>query len=398
MKLAIITDSFPPLKNSGAIQMRDLSLEFVKQGHKVLLLTPSAEIDALYQLDESGGLQVLRLKAPKLRDISYLRRVMGEFLMPFMMIRHLKRSPLRRAQFDGVITYAPSIFLGPLANYLKRESRCKNYLIIRDIFPQWAVDVGLLSGSGIPYYLLKKVEQYLYSTADTIGVQTPANLPYFNGDVVEELTTIEVLQNWLAKGDDKPCRIVVEETSLKGRKIFVYAGNMGDAQGLSIFIALAERVQKINFNSVGFLFVGRGSALASLKQRAAEKRLDNILFFDEIDPQEMPALYRQCDTGIISLDQRHKTHNIPGKFLSYMQAGLPVLAVINSGNDLEHIINDHGVGRVTTHHSVDILTILVEEIVEGMLDDGDVKERCKGLYRDLFLPVKTVEQIIHGFV
>jgi len=396
VKLVIICDSFSPLRNSAAVQMQDLSLEFIRQGHEVLLLTPSSDISTPYQDDKSTGVPVLRLKAPKIRGVSYLRRAISEFLMPFLMIRYLKQSPFNGDLFDGVITYAPSIFLGPLANYLKQKNRCQNYLIIRDIFPQWAVDVGLLSGSGLPYYLLKKVERYLYSPADTIGVQTPANLPYFNGDVVGNSRTIEVLQNWLAKGGEKPCTIVVENTQLKGRKIFVYAGNMGDAQGLSIFIALAERVQKNS--TVGFLFVGRGSAAASLKQAVVEKKLDNVLFFDEIDPQEIPTLYQQCDAGIISLDQRHKTHNIPGKFLSYMQAGLPVLASINHGNDLEDIINDNGVGCVTTHHSVDFLNILVEEIVEELLENEDIKERCQSLYGALFSPVKAVEQIINSFV
>ena len=144
--------------------------------------------------------------------------------------------------------------------------------------------------------------------------------------------------------------------------------------------------------------MGRGSAAASLKQAVVEKKLDNVLFFDEIDPQEIPTLYQQCDAGIISLDQRHKTHNIPGKFLSYMQAGLPVLASINHGNDLEDIINDNGVGCVTTHHSVDFLNILVEEIVEELLENEDIKERCQSLYGALFSPVKAVEQIINSFV
>jgi glycosyltransferase involved in cell wall biosynthesis len=396
MRLVIITDTFPPLKNSGAIQMRDLSLEFVKQGHKVLILTPSSEINSPYRLDKLDGQQVLRLKATKIRDISYLRRVIGEFLMPFMMMYHLKKSQYYSYKFDGVITYAPSIFLGPIANRLKIESKCRHYLIIRDIFPQWAVDVGLLSNLGLPYYLLKKVERYLYSTADIIGIQTPANLKYFNSDVVNNSINIEVLQNWLAKSDEKPCGIVVKETKLKGRKIFVYAGNMGDAQGLTIFIDLAENMQKNNM--VGFLFVGRGSSLESLKQNVEEREIDNIIFFDEIDPEEIPTLYQQCDVGIISLDKRHKTHNIPGKFLSYMQAGLPVLAVINSGNDLESIINDNGVGCITTNHSVDVLKKLVEEIVENVLGDDGTKKRCLKLYKDMFSPKKAVEQIINGLV
>jgi len=395
VKLVIICDSFSPLRNSAAVQMQDLSLEFIRQGHEVLLLTPSSDISTPYQDDKSTGVPVLRLKAPKIRGVSYLRRAISEFLMPFLMIRYLKQSPFNGDLFDGVITYAPSIFLGPLANYLKQKNRCQNYLIIRDIFPQWAVDVGLLSCPSLPYYLLKKVERYLYSTADIIGVQTFANLTYFNRHVVKDSITIDVLQNWLAIKDEKPCSIVVENTALRGRKIFVYAGNMGDAQGVSIFLSLAEKVKK-NI-AVGFLFVGRGVGVESLKEFAETLALDNILFFDEIDPSEIPKLYQQCDVGIISLDQRHTTHNIPGKFLSYMQAGLPVLAVINKGNDLEHIINNNGVGLATTNHSVDHLIALVQEMIERVLVDEDVSTTCKSLYKELFSPVKAVEQIIDGF-
>ena len=396
MKVAIITDSFPPLKNSGAIQIRDLSIEFVRQGHEVVVITPSSEIINPYLLSEMDKVQVLILKAPKIKDIGYFRRAVGEYFMPFIMIRHLKRNSLIDNNLDGIITYAPSIFLGPLANMLKKKNNCKNYLILRDIFPQWAVDVGLLSNYGLPYYFLKRVERYLYSTADIIGVQTPANLKYFNENVVYRTGRIEVLQNWLAVNKSKTCHIIIGKTKLKGRKIFVYAGNMGVAQGLSVFIDLADSLS--TQKSIGFLFVGRGNAVVSLRQAVKARGLDNILIYDEIEPQEIHALYQQCDVGIISLDKRHKTHNIPGKFLSYMQSGLPVLAAINSGNDLEHIIISNKVGCVSTNHSVDVLKKLVEEIVENVLNDDGTKNRCLKLYKDMFSPKKAVEQIINGLV
>ena len=396
MKVAIITDSFPPLKNSGAIQIRDLSIEFVRQGHEVVVITPSSEIINPYLLSEMDKVQVLILKAPKIKDIGYFRRAIGEYFMPFIMIRHLKRNSLIDNNLDGIITYAPSIFLGPLANMLKKKNNCKNYLILRDIFPQWAVDVGLLSNYGLPYYFLKRVERYLYSTADIIGVQTPANLKYFNENVVYRTGHIEVLQNWLAVNKSKTCHIVIGKTKLKGRKIFVYAGNMGVAQGLSVFIDLADSLS--TQKSIGFLFVGRGNAVVSLRQAVKVRGLDNILIYDEIEPQEIHALYQQCDVGIISLDKRHKTHNIPGKFLSYMQSGLPVLAAINSGNDLEHIIITNKVGCGSTNHSVDVLKKLVEEIVENVLSDDGTKNRCLKLYKDMFSPKKAVEQIINGLV
>ena len=396
MNIALITDSFQPLKNSGAIQIRDLSLEFVRQGHKILVIIPSSEISTPYLLEEVDRVNIVRLKAPKIKDIGYFRRAIGEYFMPFIMIRHLKRNSLIDNNLDGIITYAPSIFLGPLANMLKKKNNCKNYLILRDIFPQWAVDVGLLSNYGLPYYFLKRVERYLYSTADIIGVQTPANLKYFNENVVYRTGHIEVLQNWLAVNKSKTCRIVIGKTELKGRKIFVYAGNMGVAQGLSVFIDLVDSLS--TQKSIGFLFVGRGNAVVSLRQAVKARGLDNILIYDEIEPQEIHALYQQCAVGIISLDKRHKTHNIPGKFLSYMQSGLPVLAAINSGNDLEHIINSNKVGCVSTNHSVDVLKKLVEEIVENVLSDDGTKNRCLQLYKDMFTPKKVVEQIINGLV
>ena len=396
LKVAIITDSFPPLKNSGAIQIRDLSIEFVRQGHEVVVITPSSEIINPYLLSEMDKVKVLKLKAPKIKDVGYVRRAIGEYFMPFIMIRHLKRNSLIENNLDGIITYAPSIFLGPLAKMLKKKNKCKNYLILRDIFPQWVVDVGLLSNYGLPYYLLKRVERYLYSTAEIIGVQTPANLKYFKENLIYRKSRIEVLQNWLAENKRKKCRIVIGKTKLKGRKIFVYAGNMGIAQGLSVFIDLAENLS--TQRNIGFLFVGRGDAVVSLRQDVKARALDNVIIYDEIDPQEIHTLYQQCDVGIISLDRRHKTHNIPGKFLSYMQSGLPVLAAINSGNDLEHIIKNNKVGCVSTNHSVGVLKKLVEEILGNVLSDDGTKNRCVNLFKDMFSPKKAVEQIINGLV
>ena len=151
MKIAIITDSFTPLKNSGAVQLMDLSLEFIRQGNQVTVITPSSEIIENFLIDIIENVQIIRLKSPKIRGVSYIRRVLGEFLMPFAMIFNLKLSSTSISQFDGVVTYAPSIFLGPVAKRIKKKSECTNYLIIRDVFPQWAVDLGLISHNSATY-------------------------------------------------------------------------------------------------------------------------------------------------------------------------------------------------------------------------------------------------------
>jgi len=275
MRIALIADTFPPLRTSGAVQLRDLSREFVRQGHELTVMLPSAEIKDPWQMDVRDGVRVLRLHAPETKDIDYVRRTIGEFFMPFLMRRNLRKSPIFDETWDGVVWYAPSIFHGPLAKTLKEKSACKGYLIIRDIFPEWAVDMGLM-GRGLPYRFFDAVARYQYGVADIIGVQTPGNLEYFSDWQQKRGRKLEVLQNWLADLPITGCSISLANSKLAGRKVFVYAGNMGIAQGMGILLDLAERLRSMN--NIGFLFVGRGSETKKLSEAAQYRELNNVLF------------------------------------------------------------------------------------------------------------------------
>jgi glycosyltransferase involved in cell wall biosynthesis len=394
MRIALIADAFPPMRTSGAVQLRDLSLELLRQGHKPTVMIPTSDIDLPWLLEEMNGVQVLRLKAPRTKDIGYVSRTINEFLMPFSMRLNLRKSPLADVLWDGVVWYSPTIFLGPIVNTLKKACGCRSYLILRDIFPEWVVDMGIMR-RGLPYRFFKTIEQYQYSVADVIGVQTPANVPYLDAWASQPGRRVEVLQNWLAEAPDVGCTISVADGPLAGRINFVYAGNMGVAQGMGILLDLAERLR--DRDDIGFLFVGRGSDSQILRDDAKHRGLDNVVFYDEIDPSEIPGLYAQCHVGLVALDPRHKTHNIPGKFLSYMQGGLPVLASINPGNDLAEIIEYEGVGRVCTDHSVDSLERLAKNLVGEIVADTKISARCRDLSAKLFSPKAAVRQIAASF-
>lgn len=392
MRLALVADTFPPSRTSGAVQLRDLSREFVLQGHSLCVLLPAADQIEPWRLDEFDGVQVLRLRAPRTKDIGYVRRTLAELVMPFAMLQNLLKSPLANERWDGVVWYAPSIFHGPLVGAIRKSSACKSYLIIRDIFPDWAVDMGLMRRGGLPYRFFDAVARYQYSVADVIGVQTPGNRQYFYRWMKRSERHLEVLQNWLGKPAQSRCSIRVGETGLAGRRVFVYAGNMGVAQGIDIVLDLAERLR--SRPDVGFLFVGRGSDAARLKATAQLRQLDNMVFFDEIGPDEIPDLYAQCDVGIVALDPRHKSHNIPGKLLTYMQSGLPVLANINAGNDLAQMIRNERVGQVCESNSVDELVQLAEKLLVSIDADAGIVERCSRLFQREFAVEKTVRQIV----
>ncbi len=391
MRIVLIADVYPPLRSSGAVQLRDLSMEFARQGYSVTVLVAAPELQNDWSIEVLNGVRIVRLKSPQTKDTGYVMRTIGEFCMPYAMLVNLRKSPLANEKWDGVVWYSPSIFFGPLVKYLKKSSNCPSYLIIRDIFPEWAVDMGLM-GRGLPYQFFKVIANYQYSIADVIGVQTSGNLSYFQRWVTKKDCRAVVLQNWLADASDTGCAIRVSETPLAGRTIFVYAGNMGIAQGMNILLEFVESLKERD--DIGFLFVGRGSEVQRLRDYTSTRGLSNVIFFDEIDPDDIPGLYAQCHVGIVALDPRHKTHNIPGKFLSYMQSGLPVLAVINSGNDLENLITSEDVGRVCTDSSVDTLLHLAKDMVNAVSTDYGMKFRCKALAYRLFSPEIAVKQII----
>lgn len=386
MRLLLVTAEFPPLRSSGAVQMRDFALDLVAQGHEVLCVCP-VDFRRSEQAD-LPGVQVVRPRIPFLKSRNRLLRGVAEVLIPVVSVLWLLARRSRVEGFDGVVWYSPTIFLGPIVRVLKAWNGCRGYLILRDIFPEWALDLGVLR-DGAAYRFFRRVAAYQYAVADVIGVQTAGNLAYFPDTPGRR---VEVLHNWLAPQGVGSCSIDIAATPLAGRRIFVYAGNMGVAQGVGILLDVAGRLR--GRRDIGFVFVGRGTDAEVLRADVAARGLDNVLFFDEIDPSEIPGLYAQCDAGLLTLDPRHRSHNIPGKFLSYMQAGLPVLARVNEGNDLVDLIRHEGVGRVSTAATPESLAALVGEMTADTA--GPAGERCRALAARMFSVRTATQQVMRA--
>ena len=391
VRIAIISTDYPPMRSSAAVQLQDLAQELVRQGQKPAMIVPAGSSRKPWTTELLDGVEVLRLAAPRMKDVGFSRRAVAEMLMPFAMFYGMLRNGIRFGQWDAVVWYSPPIFFGPLVSILKRSSRCRTYLILRDIFPEWARDLGLLR-KGPAYYFLRSVALYQYALADTIGVQTASNSSYLQNWSKLPGRHLEVLQNWLAQAPLSTSSIRIANTPLASRKIFVYVGNMGVAQGMDILIELADNFR--HRQDVGFLFVGRGTAVPRLRASVADRGLDNTIFYDEVDSREMPGLLAQCHSGLLALDPRHKTHNIPGKFLTYMRAGLPVLARINPGTDLARIIESECVGFAYVGNSVSELRSLAEKLVDDESERNQMSLNGLALGERMFSPTVAANQIL----
>ena len=335
MRVLLLVDCYYPSPKSSAKLVHDLAVECVRQGHEAAIAAPDDTLDVPSRESVEDGVTVLRVRTGRIKGASLWRRGWNELRLPAVMWK-AGRAFFEAKRADLVAYYSPTIFFGPLVRRLKRLWGCRAYLILRDIFPQWAVDAGTLR-KGLPYLYFKRVERAQYAAADRIGVQSPGNLAYFQGRGLP----VEVLYNWASPVPPAPAREDYRKLwGLEGKTVFFYGGNIGVAQDVDNLLRLAAALEAEPRAAI--LLVGEGSEVPRLR----ELRRPNLQVRDAVPQEEYAGMVGQFDVGLISLDRRLKTQNIPGKLLSYLAAGRPVLASVNPGNDLRSLIEDAGAGCV----------------------------------------------------
>ena len=173
--------------------------------------------------------------------------------------------------------------------------------------------------------------------ADTIGVQTASALRLFEWKERRSKGSVEVLENWLGKEGNKVCPINIGIPLLEGELFSFTLGIWEKHMNVFRLLSLAQATQERE--DIGFLMVGRGTQAQQLKDDAKRKNITNMLFHEQIEPDEVPSLFAQCAMSLVLLDPKFKSHNIPGKFLAYIQSGLPIFAMLNPNNDLFAVIS-----------------------------------------------------------
>lgn len=396
MRIVIVADSFPPLKNSAAVLVSSLAETIVSLGHQVLVITPSEDIENAYSEEDYGSIRLLRIRCGRIKSHHSFFRGVSELALFFWLPQKFKKTSYASSQWDLVIWYSPSIFLSGLVRRLKRCSKF-SYLILRDIVPEWMVDVGLIK-KGLSYFFLKGMAIYQYRLADAIGVQSIGNKTYIEELKLPNLKKIEVLPNWMPSisthyriSESKYLFSNSQQTILNGKKILIYAGNLGEAQGIENFAQLL--LHQKDQAGIGFLIIGRGSKKKWLENFSKKNHINNVLILDEVDFFTLNDYYRQSTAGLVFLNPNHLSHNIPGKFISYLEAGLPVIACVNSNNDLVHLIKEHKLGIVSGNISE--LSHELSSFIRGIEREIAIKERVRSFYEKNYQPIEIAKKILN---
>lgn len=393
MHIALIIDCYPPSIKSSAKLMQDLAGEFASSGHAVTVLTVADDLEKPLNIEREGLVTVCRVRTGRIKGASHAVRAINEMLLSDV-IRFRADEFLKAVSPDFIVYYSPSIFFGRLVRYLKSQWGCPSYLILRDIFPDWAVEAGVLN-RGLAYRALKYFERLNYEAADCIAVQSPANLAYLEilPGARTGATQREVLYNWTSP--QLPVRRQPgfrEQWELVGKFVFFYGGNIGVAQDMDNIIRLARRLE--DHANACVTLVGEGSEFARIKSYVETGELRNVVLKPSLGQMEYLQMLQEFDVGLISLDSRLRSSNIPGKLLGYLQCGLPTLASVNPGNDLKDLLEESGAGLVSLNPDDDLLYKNALDIMQNSSRRAQMQQDARRLLTEKFLVSAAAKQIL----
>ena len=337
-------DYYPSSTLVHAKMFHELALELKRQGHEPIIITPSHGTQKKrLVIDFIDGIEIWRFKHPRMRGVGKIKRAFSESIISFTAYWAIKNQS-SLSSIDACINYSPTIFFGILMRWFKKKHQTFNYLVLRDIFPQWVIDEGLIKkGSFIAKYF-QFFEKINYCTADKIGLMSESNIRYFH-DLHPEFNHVEVLRNW---ADIKPYKSneikinIRDDYKLRDKCIFFYGGNIGYAQDMNNLLRLVESMKPLD--NAHFFFVGQGDEFELVDRLKKERALDNLTLLTSVNQDEYKQILTQIDIGLFSLAYSHKANNFPGKLLGYMVESKPILGSVNPGNDLIDLINDKEAG------------------------------------------------------
>ena len=323
--------------------------EFIKNGHDVFIVTP---VERRYKekttLVKQGKAKILKVKTLNIQKTGFLEKGLGTVLLEHQYLKAIKKY-YKGVSFDLVLYATPPITLIKPIEYVKKRDHAKTYLMLKDIFPQNAVDIGMMQTSGIKgllYKVFRKKEKQLYAISDRIGCMSQANVDYVikhnpevSADKVEICPNSIEVQDMTLTSDEK-----AEMREKYGipldKKVFVYGGNLGKPQGIP-FIIECLRAEKENPN-LFFLIVGDGTEYGKLEEFITTDKPVNVKLMKCLPKDDYDRMIAACDVGMIFLDYRFTIPNFPSRLLSYMQAGISVLACTDPNTDIGKVIVDGG--------------------------------------------------------
>lgn len=336
--ILIVADVYPPEVSSASHLMEELAEGLKKSGHKVSVITSYPRHYLTKELEgkkfpvfsSENEINVIRAKTLPHHKVNFVIRGISQLFLPFLFFFQVKKY---LKNIDVAIVYCPPLPQALIGKMIKNKYGAKIILNLQDIFPQHAIDLGVLKNKLLIKFF-EAMEKKVYKDADLITFNSEGGVKFLidkKGVLKDKIIT---LNNWV---DINQFENLTRDISfrqrygLENKFIFVFGGIMGPAQGMEFVIKVAKDVSDLK--DIIFLLVGDGTEKVKIKQAIKKYGLDNVIIKPFVSKEEYPYLVKDSDVGLVCLNSSNKTSFIPGKIMGYMAAAKPIIAFLNKESD-----------------------------------------------------------------
>ncbi len=372
MKILIIYRHYwpdtPPL---GSI-LRSLAEGLASRGHRVTVVTaqPSYRGKRQKRLPRRGfvgGVKIVRLPLPP--DPG---RGPGRALVALLFLAQTFAYAARH-RFDLVwATTLPPVINGVVGRAAARFAGARFLYHVLDVYPEAAV-AGGLAREGWLARLAARVNSATCRAADAVVVLSDDMVRTIGDRGGNGRVRFHVINNPVLAELEPGDRLVGEEPAEAFR--FIFSGNMGRFQSLPLLVEAMAHVPPES--GIELVFLGDGPVRGELEKRVARLGLPHVRFLDRTGPEQAFAAARQAQVGVVSLAPGVYRTSYPSKVMTYLAAGLPILAVIEAESALAQYLASHDAGRAAGHDAKDIASAMMA--LQERYRDGVPRMRLTGL-------------------
>lgn len=391
---------FITLVKIGSIAERgiypDLLRKFVKEGHNVTIVTPiERRYNESTKLYQDNGATILRVKTFNVLKTNIIEKGIGTLAIEYQYLSAIKKY-LKNTKFDLVLYSTPPITFVKVIKFVKNRDDAFSYLLLKDIFPQNAVDMKMLKKDGFLHKIFLKKEKKLYEISDAIGCMSRANVDYVlthNPEI--DRNKVEINPNSIEPVEFSYSRDETENIRQKfnlplDKKIFVYGGNLGRPQGIGF---LLETIENCKNENVYFLVVGDGTEFNNTQSWFNLKKPQNATLLRGLKKSDYDTLLGSCDVGLVFLDKNFLIPNFPARTLSYLEMKMPIITATDTNTDVGDIVEKANCGRKVISGDLNFMLSTIDNILKE--DLNFLGENSLKLLYDSYLVDRSYNTIIN---
>lgn len=382
MKILFLTDNFPPERNAPATRTYEHTVEWVRAGHQVTVITTAPNFpegrlfdgyrNAWRSEESMEGIRVIRVKTYITANEGFLKRTLD--YVSFMVTGGF--AALFQPRPDVVVTTSPQFFCAMAGWIVTRLRRLPWVFELRDLWPASIVAVGAMNRSRL-IRLLERIELRMYRDADAVVSVTQP----FKADLARrgiDPAKIDVVLNGVDLSRYQPMpkdESLLDQFDLRGKFVAGYLGTHGMAHALDK-VADAATILR-DRSDIVFLFAGAGARRAELEATVRVRQLTNVRLIPSQPKAMMARLWSVHDLALIPLrDQELFTTVIPSKIFEAMAMGIPILISVPEG-EATSLIRTTACGVLVPPENPQALADAVVRLAEK--PDERVQFRAAGL-------------------